>query len=95
MGLEQLKADLVAKVYSGLSQFEGGDNIVTSERQRLALQQTLHSLQNAETLLETTCQLELVSFELRTALGILEEVVGKTYSSDILNRIFERFCIGK
>jgi tRNA modification GTPase len=38
---------------------------------------------------------EMVSMELRTALGYLEEMTGERIDEGILNRIFERFCVGK
>ena len=38
---------------------------------------------------------ELVAAELRIALDELGLVAGETYTVDILDRIFSRFCIGK
>ena len=38
---------------------------------------------------------EFVALELRTALGALSDIVGVTYTEDILGRIFSKFCIGK
>jgi tRNA modification GTPase len=39
--------------------------------------------------------LELISADIREALKFLDEIVGKTYTEDILGRIFSKFCIGK
>ena len=38
---------------------------------------------------------EIVSIELRRVSGILEEVTGERVDDEILDRIFERFCVGK
>jgi tRNA modification GTPase len=38
---------------------------------------------------------EIVALELRRALGPLEEVTGERVDEGVLDRIFERFCIGK
>lgn len=38
---------------------------------------------------------EIVAEELRTAIGILEEITGEISNEDILGEIFQRFCIGK
>jgi tRNA modification GTPase len=38
---------------------------------------------------------EIVSLELRRALGPLEEITGERVDEGILDRIFERFCVGK
>jgi tRNA modification GTPase len=38
---------------------------------------------------------ELIAVDLREAVSNLGLIVGKSASDDILDRIFERFCIGK
>jgi tRNA modification GTPase len=38
---------------------------------------------------------EIVAAEMRIALDELGRVVGAIYTDDILERIFDRFCIGK
>jgi tRNA modification GTPase len=38
---------------------------------------------------------ETIAFELHNALDIIGELTGKVFREDILNRIFEEFCIGK
>jgi tRNA modification GTPase len=45
--------------------------------------------------LEEGTSLEFMAFEIRSALEALGELVGETATEDILNRIFEQFCIGK
>ncbi|MCX8083765.1 MAG: tRNA uridine-5-carboxymethylaminomethyl(34) synthesis GTPase MnmE [Calditerrivibrio sp.] len=39
--------------------------------------------------------LDISAYELSCAVDILYEVTGKRYTEDILNNIFEKFCIGK
>jgi tRNA U34 5-carboxymethylaminomethyl modifying GTPase MnmE/TrmE len=39
--------------------------------------------------------MELVSLHLQTAKGALEEILGIQPSENVLDRIFNRFCIGK
>ena len=38
---------------------------------------------------------EIISLELRNALSYLEEITGEKVDEGILDRIFERFCVGK
>jgi tRNA modification GTPase len=38
---------------------------------------------------------EFIAFEIRSALEALGEMVGETTTEEVLNRIFEQFCIGK
>jgi tRNA modification GTPase len=39
--------------------------------------------------------LDLVSQQLRIGLNAIGEIVGKTTTEDILNKVFSTFCIGK
>lgn len=39
--------------------------------------------------------LDIAAFELSESLNILYEITGEHYTEDILNNIFDRFCIGK
>jgi tRNA modification GTPase len=45
--------------------------------------------------LEEGTSLEFIAFDIRSALEALGEVVGETTTEEVLNRIFEQFCIGK
>jgi tRNA modification GTPase len=45
--------------------------------------------------LEEGISLEFIAFEIRAALEALGELVGETTTEEVLNRIFEQFCIGK
>jgi len=38
---------------------------------------------------------EIISLELRRVLAILEEITGERVNDEILDRVFERFCVGK
>jgi len=66
-----------------------------NQRHKTALEQTKESLQKA--LESTTSGLspEFIALDLRGALDSLGLIIGATYSEDILERIFNDFCIGK
>ncbi|MGC9062505.1 tRNA uridine-5-carboxymethylaminomethyl(34) synthesis GTPase MnmE [Calditerrivibrio sp.] len=51
----------------------------------------LNALVNALTSLD----LDVAAFELQQSLNILYEITGERYTDNILNNIFEKFCIGK
>jgi tRNA modification GTPase len=38
---------------------------------------------------------EFVAMDIREAMSALDDITGKTTSPDVLNHIFNRFCIGK
>jgi tRNA modification GTPase len=68
---------------------------VTSERHAANLQRALEQLRTGRELLMQNASPELPALELRAALTALEEITGRVYTDDILERIFSRFCVGK
>lgn len=68
---------------------------VSRRRHRDGLQSSLDSLQRARCCLETSEPLEVVALELQGACSAIDEIVGKVYDDEVLNRIFGEFCIGK
>jgi len=69
--------------------------IVANIRHKTALSQMRDNLSNAVNGLEEGDSLEFIAFEIRSALEAVGELVGETANEEVLNRIFERFCIGK
>ncbi len=69
--------------------------IVANIRHKTALSQMRDNLSNAVKGLEESKSLEFIAFEIRSALEAVGEMVGETASEEVLNRIFEKFCIGK
>ena len=69
--------------------------IVANLRHKIALGQTKEGLLAALRGLDEGISVEFVAFEIGAALEALGEIVGKTTSEEVLDRIFERFCIGK
>ena len=69
--------------------------IIANVRHKRALDQVKESLSNTLKGLEKGTSLEFIAFEMRSAVEALGEVVGETTPEEVLNRIFEQFCIGK
>lgn len=69
--------------------------IVANIRHKTALSQMKDNLSNAVKGLEERTSPEFIAFEIRSALEALGEIVGEMTTEEILNRIFEQFCIGK
>ena len=90
-GLDDLTARLAAAAAGLLG--DGGDALVTRERQRLALDRCAAALMRLEATPATAP--ELVAEECRAALHALAEVAGRVGVEDILDRLFAGFCIGK
>ena len=69
--------------------------VVTNERHRDCLERAYHSMTACKAGIEKNVPFEILSADLREALKALNEIVGKTYTEDILGRIFSKFCVGK
>ena len=93
-GLELLKDEIEVLTWSGTiarSEFD----IAINERHAHAVRRAIKSLRAALEDLSRNASLDLVSQQLRIALDAIGEIVGKTATEDILNKIFSTFCIGK
>ncbi|HXB11870.1 MAG TPA: tRNA uridine-5-carboxymethylaminomethyl(34) synthesis GTPase MnmE [Bacteroidia bacterium] len=92
-GVETLKAKLCETALNGKQIQESV--VLTNLRHYEALQETLKDLTKALKGVETKLSGELVSSDIRSALGHLGEITGEVTTDDLLGNIFSRFCIGK
>lgn len=69
--------------------------IVTNERQKVCLKRARDLLNVVNEQGAASLPAEIIASNVRSALLALEEMVGKTWTEDLLGRIFSRFCIGK
>lgn len=91
-GFENLKEKI--KIVINQKSIEDTE-FVTNSRQQECLRKAKKSLENA---LETTQRedlQDLISIDVKSALLNLEEITGEVITDDILNNIFDNFCIGK
>ncbi|RIL11083.1 MAG: tRNA uridine-5-carboxymethylaminomethyl(34) synthesis GTPase MnmE [Proteobacteria bacterium] len=94
-GLDSLQAALVDEVATSLPTRSEAGQVISNERQRNCLSSASESVSNALGALRQELPLEIICAEVRIALDRLDEIIGKTYTEDILGRIFLKFCIGK
>lgn len=71
------------------------DRIIINTRQKEIIKKVRSFLKRAGEAMEKGLSEEFASSDLRIAYYMLGEITGDTASEDVLNRIFERFCIGK
>lgn len=71
------------------------ESAVTRARQHKALLSCVAELEIARRCIDQGEPLEVVALELREAARAVDELVGKVYDEEILERIFSEFCIGK
>ncbi len=92
-GIEALKAELAARLNLGKITPDG--SLVTNRRQADALARAAAYAEKAAATLEIGLTPDIAWVDTEAALSALGEVTGRSVSEDILNRIFERFCVGK
>lgn len=95
-GVQELTKSLIAHIEE-VAPVQGDiGETITNERHRDCLRRTAESLRSCVDLLQADdTPLSIVGTEVRVALEALDEIIGKTYTEDILGRIFSKFCIGK
>lgn len=94
-GVEELRNLIYDNVVSKTGDGQQSSVIIANSRHKAAIEKACKHVQKALEDIIADCSPELIAFELRDALGGLQDIVGKTTSNDVLDRIFSQFCIGK
>jgi tRNA modification GTPase len=92
-GIEELK-ELIFNT-TVCNRYEQEGLIITKLRHKLALDNALASLENAINSFKRNEPLEITAMFLREGLNFLGQIVGVVTTEEILNLIFNEFCIGK
>lgn len=93
-GIENLKEMIVACALT-LKKDQTQGVMLSSLRHKDALTRAKRSLSLAKDSLHKNLSPEFVALDLKAGLDAIGEVIGKTVTDDILNKIFSEFCIGK
>ncbi|RKU18213.1 tRNA uridine-5-carboxymethylaminomethyl(34) synthesis GTPase MnmE [Candidatus Poribacteria bacterium] len=93
-GLDKLKVTVSEELLGGELGI-GESPIVTNARHQEALRRANEALSYAIESLENGMPPDLIAVDLRMGLDGLGDIVGKTTTEDILDRIFSQFCVGK
>lgn len=93
-GIEALREAITARI---LPEDRGSlaQSFITNARHAGLLRQCADALQQATGAQERQLPHEMLLLDLYSALRYLDELTGATTADDILNRIFNSFCIGK
>lgn len=91
-GISELKKSLTQKVCDIKP-----DNLefVTNTRQQVCLNRARNSLEQALLASQINELQDLISIDVKSAILALDELTGELITDDILDNIFEHFCIGK
>jgi len=93
-GIEELKDRIFSSSLKDWKEEKEGV-LVTNLRHKIAIENAATSLGRALSCFEKNKPLEIVALELRDSLDRLGEIVGAVTTDDILDSIFQNFCIGK
>ena len=70
-------------------------NYLTNVRQISLAKKAYQKLIDVELGLKDNLPVDMIEIDLRDCFDILGEITGKTYSDEIIDNLFERFCVGK
>lgn len=70
-------------------------NYLTNVRQISLAKNAYQKLIDVENALKENLPVDMIEVDLRDCFDILGEITGKTYSDEIIDNLFERFCVGK
>ena len=92
--IELLEESVLDTIWSGKF-VQGESTIVTNARHKELLDKALNNMLSVSKLIEKCSHAELIAVDLKEAVFNLGLVIGRSVSDDVLDRIFENFCIGK
>lgn len=93
-GIDALKKKI--KEMFNLEQISTKDyNYLTNVRQISLAKNAYQKLIDVETGLKDNLPVDMIEIDLRDCFDILGQITGKTYSDEIIDNLFERFCVGK
>jgi len=96
-GVSELE-DTIFSLITGSSKglgWDPGETVVPNVRHKDALKKGLEACRRIEHGLKENVSPDLLAIDIQAALSHLGDIVGETTTEDVLDIIFERFCIGK
>ena len=93
-GIDSLKNKIIEMF--NLEQIETKDyNYLTNVRQISLAKLSLEKLEEVQRGIEEDLPIDMVEIDLRDCFDLLGEIIGKTYTDEIIDNLFEKFCVGK
>ncbi len=92
-GIDALKNMITDKFLNSLN--DQPDNLLPNLRHKKALEKCLESILSLETGIKNHIPCDMLSIDIQASVSALNEITGEDVSPDVLDRIFETFCIGK
>jgi tRNA modification GTPase len=91
VSLEKMISDLI---YGGLAL--NTESVMAGNLRHIQLiRKAQKNIAQAGESLDNKLPLEFIAQDIKESLGFLDEILGKKFSADLLDKIFSKFCIGK
>ena len=94
LGIKKLKEELVRDVFLGV-QSPLKDGLTPNLRQKTAMEVCLTAIHRVKAARQENVSPEFIAFDLQEALDALGGVIGETTNQEIIDSIFDNFCVGK
>ena len=92
-GLEDLTREI--EDATGIAALQGGECVLSTERQRACARRALDAVQLAETALQSGLTPDVIAVSVESAIGAIAELTGERASEAVVGEVFARFCVGK
>ena len=93
-GISRLEDEIENMVYGG--QVSQGENLlVTNVRHKNLLEEGKKCLEDALEMVRIREPLEFIESDVNRCYEAMGEIIGETATSDIIDKVFERLCLGK
>ena len=79
----------------GSGRLDTGEAVIDSQRQKDLIDRSLDAIGKVKIGMAAQMPLDVVAVDLEEAVNALGELTGEITSSDILENMFSRFCVGK
>ena len=93
-GINELK-NTIEEMFN-IKDFDSEENrIVVNERHKQLLEKAKDSIEKAKQITILGESLDIAAIDIKEATELLGNITGKNASTDVVNKIFEKFCLGK
>lgn len=94
IGINKVKEEI--KRFFNLGEIESNDMTYLSNARSISLlHKTMNCIDEAINEIDVNSPIDIVEFSLKDAWNTLGEVIGETYTDELLDELFSRFCLGK
>ena len=94
-GVDNLLTHLLTVVSDRNLKNTSTNQVLCSERQVFLVERAVCCVNEINESLSSGVTMDIISMTTRELVEILDEMIGKVYTEDVLNNIFKGFCIGK